>query len=79
MQKVEGVNFAGIDLQLRRLSDYEGLRPMEDEGTAGGGQGRHRIFLAEYDDGTVVLKGYALVSNASLEPKELHCDCKNLR
>lgn len=37
---------------------------MEDEGTTGGGQGRHRIFLAEYDDETVVLKGYALVSRS---------------
>lgn len=64
-QKVEGVNVAGIGLQLRRLSDYEGLRPMADEGSTGGGQGRHRIFLAKYDGETVVLKGYALVSTVS--------------
>ncbi|CAN0280729.1 unnamed protein product, partial [Discosporangium mesarthrocarpum] len=33
-----------------------------DDRATGGGQGRHRIFLAEIDEETVVLKGYALVS-----------------
>lgn len=56
------MNVAGIPLPVRILSDYENLRPMEDEGSTGGGQGRHRILLAEYDEETVVLKGYALVS-----------------
>ncbi len=56
------MSIAGIALPLRRLKEYDNLRAMEDEGSSGGGQGRHRIFLAEYDDETVVLKGYALVS-----------------
>lgn len=60
-QVVQDVSIAGINLPLRRLKEYESLRAMEDEGSSGGGQGRHRIFLAEYDDETVVLKGYALV------------------
>lgn len=55
------MSIVGIDLPLRRLKEYDNLRAMEDEGSTGGGQGRHRIFLAEYDDETVVLKGYALV------------------
>lgn len=62
VQEVQGVNVGRVPLPLRVLSDYENLRPMEEEGTSGGGQGRHRIFLGEYDDETVVLKGYALVS-----------------
>eukprot|EP00903_Cladosiphon_okamuranus_P007175 g6967.t1 len=73
-QVVQDVSIAGIDLPLRRLKDYDNLRAMEDEGSTGGGQGRHRIFLAEYDDETVVLKGYALVNalqRHSLE-RELH-------
>lgn len=61
LQVVQDVSIAGIDLPVRRLAEYERLRPMIDEGSTGGGQGRHRIFLAEYDDETVVLKGYALV------------------
>ncbi|CAN0447491.1 unnamed protein product, partial [Ectocarpus sp. 12 AP-2014] len=71
---VQDVSIAGIDLPLRRLKEYEAVRAMEDEGSTGGGQGRHRIFLAEYDDETVVLKGYALVNalqRRSLE-RELH-------
>ena len=56
------MSVANINLPVRRLTEYENLRPMVDEGSTGGGQGRHRIFLAEYDDETVVLKGYALVS-----------------
>lgn len=59
---MQDVSIAGIDLPVRRLKDYDGVRAMEDEGTTGGGQDRHRIFLAEYEDDTVVLKGYALVS-----------------
>eukprot|EP00752_Nemacystus_decipiens_P001338 g1328.t1 len=73
-QVVQDVSIAGIDLPLRRLKEYDNLRAMEDEGSTGGGQGRHRIFLAEYDDETVVLKGYALVNalqRHSLE-RELH-------
>ncbi|CAM9525155.1 unnamed protein product [Scytosiphon promiscuus] len=73
-QVVQDVSIAGINLPLRRLKEYESLRAMEDEGSTGGGQGRHRIFLAEYDDETVVLKGYALVNalqRHSLE-RELH-------
>lgn len=58
---------ARVPLPVRSLSDYENLRPMEDDWTSGGGQGRHRIFLAEYDEETVVLKGYALVRSVVLE------------
>ena len=61
-QVVQNVNIAGCDLPLRHLKEYDNRRPMEDEGSTGGGQGRHRILLAEYDDETIVLKGYALVS-----------------
>lgn len=62
VQVVQEVSIANICLTVRGLTEYENLRPMIDEGSTGGGQGRHRIFLAEYDDKTVVLKGYALVS-----------------
>ena len=62
LQMVQNVNIAGCDLPLRHLKEYDSRRPMEDEGSTGGGQGRHRIILAEYDDETIVLKGYALVS-----------------
>lgn len=61
-QVVQNVSIAGCDLPLRHLKEYDNRRPMEDEGSTGGGQGRHRILLAEYDDETIVLKGYALVS-----------------
>lgn len=67
---VQDVSIAEIDLPLRRLKEYEAFRAMEDEGSTGGGQGRHRIFLAEYDDETVVLKGYALASNFAVVVKK---------
>ena len=59
---VQNVSIAGCDLPLRHLKEYDNRRTMKDEGSTGGGQERHRIFLAEYDDETIMLKGYALVS-----------------